>query len=119
MVSTLLAPLLRFPNFPHMRCRGVKVAVKVEGRGARHDTAKTQPAAKGYSQVEGVDNLESFARTACTTSNRLNAAIMACKLDWDLRAWTFISPSFRQSWIPRFEASVSMSGCLGSPRTFR
>ena len=47
------------------------------------DRVKARLVAKGYSQVEGVDYLDTFAPTASTTSNRLVAA-MACKLDWDL-----------------------------------
>ena len=39
---------------------------------------------KGYSQVEGVDYFDTFAPTASTTSSRL-VAVMACKLDWDLK----------------------------------
>ena len=48
------------------------------------DRAKAKLVAEGYSQVEGVDNFDTFAPTALTTSNRMEAA-MACKLDWDLR----------------------------------
>ena len=48
------------------------------------DRAQARRVAMGYSQVEGVDYLTTFAPTASATLNRLVAA-MACKLDWDLR----------------------------------
>ena len=48
------------------------------------DRGKARLVAKGYSQVEGVDYLDTLAPTASTASTRLVAAT-ACKLDRDLR----------------------------------
>ena len=49
------------------------------------DRAKARLVVKGYSQVEGADYFYTFAPTALTTSDRLEAA-MASKLDWDFEA---------------------------------
>ena len=51
------------------------------------DRAEARLVARGYSQVEGVDYFDTFAPTASTTANRLEAA-MAFQLDWDLRHLT-------------------------------
>ena len=64
------------------------------------DGAKVRVVAEGYSQVEGVDDFDTFAPAASTTSNRLVQA-MACKLDWDLRHMD-VDQAFIQSWIPKF-----------------
>ena len=65
------------------------------------DRGKARLVAKGYSQVEGVDYLDTLAPTASTASTRLVAAT-ACKLDRDLRHLDVDQALFIQSWIPIF-----------------
>ena len=48
------------------------------------DRANARIVAMGFSQVEGVDYVETFAPSTYATFNRL-VATMACKLDWGLR----------------------------------
>ena len=59
------------------------------------DGAKVRVVAEGYSQVEGIDDFDTFAPAASTTSNRLVAAT-ACKLNWNLRHLD-VDQSFIQS----------------------
>ena len=68
-------------------CKIVDATWLYKWKGGSHgvvDRAKARMVAMGYSQVEEVDYLETFAPTVSATSDRLVAA-MAYKLDWDLR----------------------------------